>query len=219
MKRHAHNAFSDQILTEFASRYGAAVKSLKNLGGFENFVYEFENGGKFYILRITHGSHRSPDQIYSEVHWIRFLSDQGVSVSRPILSVNGKLVEEYGSGESDFSAVLFEKAAGNLAGENEWKEPLFRKMGRMTGKMHSLTKRYEPDSGKKRLDWLETMDDALKVCGDGTGQKLRSLREHFLQLPQGKDEYGLIHDDFHRGNFFINDGDITLFDFDDCKYS
>jgi Ser/Thr protein kinase RdoA (MazF antagonist) len=28
----------------------------------------------------------------------------------------------------------------------------------------------------------------------------------------------LVHDDIHHGNIFLNNGSITVFDFDDCRY-
>jgi Ser/Thr protein kinase RdoA (MazF antagonist) len=39
-------------------------------------------------------------------------------------------------------------------------------------------------------------------------------------LPKNRDSYGLIHQDAHGGNLFVDEaGNITLFDFDDCVYS
>jgi Ser/Thr protein kinase RdoA (MazF antagonist) len=39
------------------------------------------------------------------------------------------------------------------------------------------------------------------------------------RLPRDVAEYGLIHQDAHAANFFVDDtGAITLFDFDDCAY-
>lgn len=37
-------------------------------------------------------------------------------------------------------------------------------------------------------------------------------------LPKDKNSYGLVHYDFHQYNFFIDNGEITVFDFDDCLY-
>ena len=38
-------------------------------------------------------------------------------------------------------------------------------------------------------------------------------------MPREADAYGLIHQDAHTGNLFVDDaGHITLFDFDDCVY-
>lgn len=43
---------------------------------------------------------------------------------------------------------------------------------------------------------------------------------HLQSLPKDRESYGLIHQDAHGGNFFVDDqGQITLFDFDDCAYS
>lgn len=38
-------------------------------------------------------------------------------------------------------------------------------------------------------------------------------------LPKSKDTYGLTHTDFHQSNFYLHNGDIYLFDFDDCSYT
>ena len=38
-------------------------------------------------------------------------------------------------------------------------------------------------------------------------------------LPQDAESFGMIHQDAHAGNFFVDDnGQIMLFDFDDCLY-
>ncbi|OQY33837.1 MAG: hypothetical protein B6I38_03100 [Anaerolineaceae bacterium 4572_5.1] len=44
------------------------------------------------------------------------------------------------------------------------------------------------------------------------------LKTYIDTLPKDRAGYGLIHQDAHGGNFFIKDGAITLFDFDDCMY-
>jgi Ser/Thr protein kinase RdoA (MazF antagonist) len=37
-------------------------------------------------------------------------------------------------------------------------------------------------------------------------------------LPTSPDWYGLVHTDIHHGNFFLHDGRLVVFDFDDCHY-
>ena len=44
------------------------------------------------------------------------------------------------------------------------------------------------------------------------------MLEYAKNLPQSQDSYGLIHTDVHPGNFFVNEGKITVFDFDDSSY-
>lgn len=38
-------------------------------------------------------------------------------------------------------------------------------------------------------------------------------------LDYGKESYGLIHGDINVGNFLVDHGAVTLFDFDECQYS
>ncbi len=53
------------------------------------------------------------------------------------------------------------------------------------------------------------------VAADHFRQTIR----HLQRLPQTPDAYGMIHQDAHGGNFFVDDrGRLTLFDFDDCCY-
>jgi Ser/Thr protein kinase RdoA (MazF antagonist) len=50
-------------------------------------------------------------------------------------------------------------------------------------------------------------------------ERFRDLMAHLRTLPKGPESYGLIHQDFHAGNFLVDDdGQFTLFDFDDCVY-
>ena len=50
-------------------------------------------------------------------------------------------------------------------------------------------------------------------------ERFRQIKAHLDALPRDAESYGLIHQDAHPGNFFVDDaGQITLFDFDDCVY-
>jgi Ser/Thr protein kinase RdoA (MazF antagonist) len=51
-------------------------------------------------------------------------------------------------------------------------------------------------------------------------EKYLKLKSHLDNLPKSRESYGLVHQDAHAGNVFVDDkGGITLFDFDDCTYS
>jgi Ser/Thr protein kinase RdoA (MazF antagonist) len=60
--------------------------------------------------------------------------------------------------------------------------------------------------------YLHTVDEAI-------AEKFRWLRAYPEQFSRERDAYGLIHADFHRGNFYVHNGTLTLFDFDDSQYS
>jgi Ser/Thr protein kinase RdoA (MazF antagonist) len=50
-------------------------------------------------------------------------------------------------------------------------------------------------------------------------EKHQQVVDHLRELPRGRDEYGLTHQDAHGANMHVGaDGRLTLFDFDDCGY-
>jgi Ser/Thr protein kinase RdoA (MazF antagonist) len=117
------------------------------------------------------------------------------------------------------------RARGKPPREAGWNPRLYRTYGRLLGRIHALSRTYEPaDPAWRRPEWDDPlMLEVEKYVPSGqTGviDKYRQLREHLRHLPRDGETYGLIHQDAHGGNFLVDDGgDITLFDFDDCVYS
>ena len=50
-------------------------------------------------------------------------------------------------------------------------------------------------------------------------EKSEALIRRIAALPQTKDGYGLIHNDLHQKNFFVEGDRMTAFDFDDATYN
>ncbi|HEU5139939.1 MAG TPA: phosphotransferase [Bacillales bacterium] len=221
MEKKAQEAFSDCILQESMKRYGIEEGQIRKLGGFESFVYEYEKGGKDYVLRISHSSHRSLDQIKGEIEWVNHLASNQVSVSKAVPSKENQFVETIPADDNHFSVVSFEKAPGRPPGKEDWNDDLFRQMGRMTGKMHALAKEFQPEY--RRPEWDEEMkafgEKFLDFAEPTVAKQFQELQEYPREFSKDPSEYGLIHADFHRGNFFVEEGTITLFDFDDSQYS
>jgi Ser/Thr protein kinase RdoA (MazF antagonist) len=75
----------------------------------------------------------------------------------------------------------------------------------------------------KRHAWDDplnnTPDRQLPQSEKVIRQKYQSVFEHLQSLPRDTDSYGLIHQDAHLGNLFVDeDYTMTLFDFDDSVY-
>lgn len=223
MDKKIKEQYNDSIFTEAISRYGVTKDLIKLLDGFESFIYEFSKGDREYILRISHSLRRSANMINGEIEWVNYLADNGVSVSRAVPSEYGNLVEVINQEDSHFAAVAFEKAKGAPPAREVRNSDLFRQMGQMTGKMHALTKKFKSSRLEyKRPEWDEEIDGIAEKYLPSTQRKViekfNQLLNHHHNLPKGTDSYGLIHSDFHPGNFFVDKGKITLFDFDDCQY-
>jgi Ser/Thr protein kinase RdoA (MazF antagonist) len=224
MEHRIKSRFNDDILHEAMRRYGITPESIHLLDGFESFMYEFERDDGEYILRIGHSLRRSIPMIQGEVNWINYLSDGGVPAARAILSENNRLVERVDDGQGEhFLATAFVKARGGHPKRADWTPSFFEAYGAMMGRMHALSRRYEPDPSTWRPEW----DDPTMMYADlflppseaSALEKYRALVQHLRALSREADSYGLIHQDAHTGNLFVDEaGNITLFDFDDCVY-
>lgn len=214
-----------EIMNYFLAAFSLEME-YKLLGDFENFVYEVTRGKKQYILRITHSSHRDLENLYAEIEWVNFLSEQGINVSTAYQSINGKFVELIpAQDQTVFYGSLFAKALGepvNLRKNLNNKE-LFFAWGKQIGKMHKATMKYAPSPMiKKRPHWYE--DELLNIERFFPAEQIVArqnaldLLEQIKNLPINSDNFGLIHTDLHAGNFFYDGSSIQAFDFDDCCY-
>ncbi|MDX1415739.1 MAG: phosphotransferase [Candidatus Promineifilaceae bacterium] len=227
MEKEIRRRFNDAILNEAKKRYGIADEKIRLLDGFESYIFEFENHGGSYILRISHSIRRTREQIEGEVDWINYLADGGLGVARAIPSQQKALVEVIEDGrDGQFLAAAFSKAPGGSAWSmNMWNEQFFPTYGRFMGRLHALSREYQlPNPNWKRPEWddhdaigiLHWLPDAQALIKERSD----ALLGHLRSLPKDDDSYGLIHQDAHGGNFFVDDQrNITLFDFDDCVYS
>ncbi|MFD1394693.1 phosphotransferase enzyme family protein [Kroppenstedtia eburnea] len=224
MKQEIRDLFNESILTETAERYGVLKDQVHFLKDAENYVYEFEKDNRPYILRITHTIRRQPDYIMGELEWLNYLADHGLNVSRAVPSAKGNLIESIPADIGQFLAVAYEKAPGNIVGEEDWNESFFQTWGQYVGRMHSLTKEYRlSHPAYKRQEWYEEDQLHLRryVPPDQTQvfKKADQLMKRIHQLPKSRDSYGLVHTDLHQGNLHWHEGRITAFDFDDIGYN
>ena len=219
--------YNESILDEARRRYGIVPDRLRFLDGFESFMIEFWRADGNFILRIGHSQRRSEALIRGEVDWINYLAAHGASVSRAIHSQAGNLVEKIDDGQGGhFLATAFVKAPGASAWEQDaWNEDLFLRYGQLIGRLHRLSRNYVvPNPSWQRPTWDDPVMLDLKAWLPASQRivlaRFRKLVDRLQKLPKGREGYGLIHQDAHAGNFFVDDqGVITLFDFDDCVYS
>jgi amicoumacin kinase len=217
--------YNADILSVACQCYDIDPAATRLLDGFESFIYEFICPDGDYVLRIGHSARRNPDLIRGKVDWINYLSDRGTSVSRAVLSSAGNLIESVDDTQSgQFLCTSFVRARGGIAGEEYINNRLFFNYGRLLGRMHALARNYRlPQPAWKRPEW----DDPANICADlwmpekyaALLPKYRELIAHLTGLPRDAAGYGMIHQDAHMGNLFVDeDYTLTLFDFDDCVY-
>ena len=219
--------FNDEILAAARQRYGVTPDQIKLLDGFESFMFEFEKEGAAYILRLGHSRRRTPELVQGEVAWIKYLADGGAGVARAVLSPGGELVELIPDGHGDyFLATAFAKARGKPVWETDFwtREAFLEGYGRLLGRLHHLSQSYQPANfAWQRPAWDDLSNlivhTTLTQADSLVSRRYQDVLAHLQALPRTPDAYGMIHQDAHSGNFFVDeDGRITLFDFDDCVY-
>ena len=225
MEQQIKDRYRAAILQEAMQRYGIANGQIQLISEVENFVYGFERGPHAYILRISHSLRRCEALIQGEVDWINYLAANGVSVARTIQSETGKLVETIDDGEGgQFLATAFAKAQGQPPWDL-WTPMLYETYGHLLGSMHALAQEYQPANvAWKRPNWdddvMGFVERYLPATETVAKQTYQALHTHLHGLPKDARSYGLIHQDAHGNNFFVDEaGVITLFDFDECAYS
>jgi len=225
MEKEIRDRFNEDILAEAQRCYGIAAEKITLLDGFESFMYEFARDGGAYILRLGHSRRRSPEMIRGEVDWINYLAAGGAGVAKAVLSANGELVEEIPDGRGGvFLATAFVKAPGGPVWEmGGWTDELMVQYGRLLGRIHHLSKSYTPNPAWKRGAWQDRnnlgLEEILPEEETAVLARYHEVMAHLITLPETADGYGMIHQDAHAGNFFVDEtGNITLFDFDDCCY-
>ena len=217
--------FNERILRIAMDRYGIESSNIRLLDGFESFIYKFQRSDGHFILRIGHSGRRSPNLICGEVDWINYLASEGASVARAILSNDGNLVElvsdDYGE---NFLCTAFIEASGGPVRRDRMNEGFIRNYGKLLGRMHTLAKTYTVSNLKwRRYEWDSPENTIAESQMPKTDtvvlEKYRNILAHLRDLPRSREGFGMIHQDAHLGNFFVDDNDgLTLFDFDDCVF-
>jgi len=122
-----------------------------------------------------------------------------------------------------FSASVFTKGVGTRVREKANEPSTWINLGEQLGKFHALTKNFYPKH--KRQEWYEDLLFCTipeKVLFGDNAIILEKFNNHINKIknfPKTKDNYGLIHTDAHFGNMVLSDdGQFTIFDFDDAAY-
>jgi len=215
---------NEHILAEAADRYGVKPTDIRSIGGFESFVYEFEQNRNSYILKFNHDLRRTPENLMGEIDWEEYLASRGISVARHVPSIRRRLIEEIDDEQGGrFLVMGYEKALGRQPTSGDWTPVLFEQWGALLGKIHNITKSYSVgNSAWKRQEWTE--EEQLKAVKylppseEAVILRIKCMMEELDSLPKTIDTYGLVHSDIHQRNFSLESESITLFDFDDIGY-
>lgn len=222
MEKMIRNALNERVITDSGLLFGVEREKIKTLGGFENFVFEYEQNGDFFILRLVHSSHRIFEYVEAELEFIDHLSNNGARVSNVVKSINGNMIEKVKDNlDGYFSVCVFEKAPGNFVNWEKIDGEFNYNFGIEVAKLHKLSKGFLPQ--KRRYHWYEEdwIDIGVRNLLEEDKFMIGLAKEHVSKIKEFEtdiDSYGLIHTDLHFGNMYYDKGKLTFFDWDDSAY-
>lgn len=188
--------------------------------GDERHVLRVYLNDKYYI-----GSERD---FQFELELLAFLHGREISVAYALPRRDGGLMGtiDVPGGRRHFA--LFSFAEGHEAERISPAQGV--KLGETVAAFHQATSDYKSPHPRYHLNLEYLLERPMALiapllrsrgCSDADRYQryADALAEQIRALPTTGDEYGLIHGDLHKGNFFLDARDRpTLFDFDHCGY-
>lgn len=213
------------ILKQANSYYHVNFVRENNMGESGNKVFEVQRDESTFILKVTPYDSIEEKHIEMQLQWVEYLSKHMSGIFKPIRSVHHRLFEVIVIADKQYIMFLQEKAFGALVDINdssEFNEVLFHNLGVLMGNMHKWTKSYKGNVSDPYFVWdndtyswrgnVPIKDDEVRLFD-------QKYKDEINRLPQSLDNYGIIHYDIHTNNFFVDNGSITLFDFDACQFN
>jgi Ser/Thr protein kinase RdoA (MazF antagonist) len=153
-----------EVLETAARLFGTSKEALGKFDDYEgcaNLVYHYEREGQPRVLRLSYRPDRPLEMIQAELHFVEYLAEGGMRVSRPLPSIHGNQLEVIPVEGVSFIAVSFSRGKGMRIPDNGYRyrkgvpiEEYFQNWGRLLGQMHRLAKTYQPLSAPiKRPEW------------------------------------------------------------------
>ncbi|MCE5223988.1 phosphotransferase [bacterium] len=211
----------DRKIWELAQEaFGLDSTPFTKLGIFESEIWEVQKQCISFILRITDTTHRQPENLVSEAVWIEYLAKNGIPVAIPIQT----LTKDYLVTLKDPPCylMLFQKATGHAPTHKDATDSFIMSWGEIMGKMHRLASVFSPPVNFSRTNLITSFTSLWLSVSNQVDPSVEPYYASILQacyrFPVDPQHYGLIHYDLHMGNFFVDDGKMTIFDFDDMQY-
>lgn len=218
------------------SAYGchpATTVGLLNVSENATYLVEDPDAGRS-VLRVHRLGYHSEAEIASELLWMDALrAEAGVRTPRVLAAADGRRIVTAVDGASgeQRSCVRFEFLPGT--------EPVgdsvehFAELGEITARMHQHARQWPRPPGFTRFHW--DYDAAFGAQarwgrwqdGMGVGPAERevlgrldaALRARLAAFGTGPQRYGLVHADTRLANLLVDDGKVSVIDFDDSGFS
>jgi Ser/Thr protein kinase RdoA (MazF antagonist) len=211
--------------------YALSVTDVSLINNDYNATFKIEtNDGDKYALRVNINSPRNVANLKAEVAWANFLAnDARVKVPHPISSAKDEYFCTFQHGDQgvEFKSVLYSWLDGEELGDEPTAEQL-RSLGAAMATLHVSSKDFELPADAALPDYKDPMwetEDFLLSSKSVLDPDAKSLIAQALEVIKSEidslyreHEQQIIHADLHGWNVMWHNGEIAVFDFDDCGF-
>ncbi|MBE9050108.1 phosphotransferase [Nostocales cyanobacterium LEGE 11386] len=216
-------------------KYGLENAQLTRLGGASNTNFKVDIDSISYLLRLHTSALHNRVAVWSELAWLSSLqSDTPLVLPEPIVNLIGELVTGVSiDNDPETLCTLMSWVEGKIPPTvNFLTDEQLVKVGSVMAQLHIHSQQFEPPEGFKRHKFdevhfsgcLEVLYTALSNTeldkNDLNSFKVNAnhIITHFARLERKQDNFGVIHGDFHSGNYLVCDEEVYIIDFDRCGF-
>lgn len=208
--------------TIIIDRYGVDIEKARCHFSTQNYAFVFP--GEPFMIRVSIAPKKTRSEILSELMWLDDLKQFKNTVCEPNVSLRGNLLEEFEIDGQTYRASMFRTARGVIKTTTEMTPLFFICVGDLLGAIHHVSTD-ERELGikfkrpSKAEDFAALKNRVAQKVPSRIMEKIQNIETQVNCLSQEIGRYGICHGDFHINNFFVEENNIWVFDFDGCAYA
>ena len=202
--------------------YGLDIDQAKCYFSTQNNAFIFP--GEPFMIRVSLTPKKTRAEILSELMWLDDLKQFKQTVCEPHVSLRGNLLEEFEIDGKVFRASMFRTARGVIKTKTDMTPMFFICCGDLLGAIHHVStderiKGFKFMRKAKSEDFTALKERVQEKIPEHILARINRIEQQVSELPQEVGHYGICHGDFHSNNFFVEENNVWVFDFDSCAYA
>ena len=203
-------------------RFGIDINGAKCYFSTQNYAFVFL--GEPFMIRVSATPQKTRAEILSELMWLDDLKQFKQTICEPNVSLQGNLLEEFEINGRTYRASMFRTARGVIKTTTDMKPMYFICCGELLGVIHHVStdereKGFRFMRGTKTDDFSALKERVREKVPAEILERINEIEAKVAALPQEIGHYGICHGDFHMNNYFVEENNVWVFDFDGCAYA
>jgi Ser/Thr protein kinase RdoA (MazF antagonist) len=212
MKGLLHSPSHKEYVTSALKMWGYEEDSVEFVRASSNFVYTFKRGNTTLVLRLSPKTDRA--SLEREVEFLSFLDSGGLSVNRPVNSVNGNKIENITTEFGIFHAVVLTYFDGCHLDVHDISDSQLAIWGETLGRLHQLSKKVGVPDKSPGLESMISKVENQPSLVPSVEKEAEYLLGWLQTLGKDRETYGQIHFDFELDNIIWVGNNPNIIDFE-----